>query len=124
MAAITRRVTDSSAIAASRIAAVASMELEIKHFANIKGLLEKAQDKIFKQICDKDEVRATYQTLEKAQNLVLDGKATMESHINEEESVLMQFFAADDISRMIKMEIFACVSRLRADRRKREDETH
>ncbi|OJD18899.1 hypothetical protein ACJ73_08683 [Blastomyces percursus] len=122
MAAITRRVTDSSAIAASRIAAVASMKREVEHFTNIKKLLEKAQDQFCELICDDDEVGVAYQTLEEAQDLVLNGKETKESHIDEEEDVLLQFFAADDVSRTIKVEIYACVSRLRADRRKCEDE--
>ncbi|KKZ68767.1 hypothetical protein EMCG_05628 [[Emmonsia] crescens] len=123
MAAITRRVTDSSAIAAFHIAAVARMELEVEHFKKIKKLLDKVQDQFRELKCDKDEVRVVYQTLKEARDLVLDGKATKESHINEEEPVLVQFFVAEDVSRAIKPEICACINHLRVYRRKCEDET-
>ncbi|PGH33328.1 hypothetical protein GX50_03881 [[Emmonsia] crescens] len=112
------RVTDSSAIAASHIAAVASMELEVEHFKKIKKLLDKVQDQ-FHELkcelkCDKDEVRVFYQTLKEARGLVLDGKATKKSHINEEESVLVQFFITEDVSHTIKSKIYACINHLQA----------
>ncbi|QSS60090.1 hypothetical protein I7I51_04886 [Histoplasma capsulatum] len=115
-------ITDPSAIAKSRIAAVASMKREVEHFTNIKKLLEEAQDQFCELICDDDDVGVAYLTLEEAQDLVLNGKATKESHIDEEEAVLVELFAADDVSRTTKAEIYACVSRLQADRRKCEDE--
>ncbi|EDN09487.1 predicted protein [Histoplasma mississippiense (nom. inval.)] len=101
-------ITDPSAIAKSRIAAVASMKREVEHFTNIKKLLEEAQDQFCELICDDDDVGVAYLTLEEAQDLVLNGKATKESHIDEEEAVLVELFAADDVSRTTKAEIYAC----------------
>ncbi|KAL2361498.1 hypothetical protein RJZ56_005618 [Blastomyces dermatitidis] len=119
MACITRRVTDLSAIAAFHIATVARMELELEDLTKLKKRLEKAQDQFIKLICDDDDVGDAYLTLEEAQDKILKGKETKEIHINEEEAVLMQLFTADDVSRMAKIQICACVQRLRANRETR-----
>ncbi|OAT03536.1 hypothetical protein, variant [Blastomyces gilchristii SLH14081] len=87
--AITRSVTDPSGIAASRVAAVASMIREVEHFKALKKLLEKAQDQFFELICANDPVQAAYVTLEEAQDLVLNRKSEKESSLDNEQATLI-----------------------------------
>ncbi|EQL28926.1 hypothetical protein BDFG_08379 [Blastomyces dermatitidis ATCC 26199] len=116
--AITRSVTDPSGIAASRVAAVASMIREVEHFKALKKLLEKAQDQFFELICANDPVQAAYVTLEEAQDLVLNRKSEKESSLDNEQATLRQLMNASDVSPAMKHELYVCIQNLRAYRAK------
>ncbi|EDN11147.1 predicted protein [Histoplasma mississippiense (nom. inval.)] len=115
---ITRRTTDPSGMATCHLSVVERMIGEVEQFKAIKKLLEKTQDQFYEQISEQDatKVRDAYITLEYAQRLVVDGRIARESYMEEEEEVLDELLAADDVSSMIKERIRDCLDCLRAYR--------
>ncbi|OJD16113.1 hypothetical protein AJ78_03693 [Emergomyces pasteurianus Ep9510] len=122
---ITRRTTDPSGMAARHLSVVGRMIGEVEQLKTIKKLLEKTQDQFYEQISEQDatKVRDAYITLEDAQRLVVNGRIARESYMEEEEEVLDELLAADDVSSMIKERIRDCLDCLRAYRSEYEMES-
>ncbi|KKZ68826.1 hypothetical protein EMCG_05591 [[Emmonsia] crescens] len=102
---ITRRTTDPSGITTCHLLVVEHMIREVEQFKAIKKLLEKIQDQFYEQISEQDatKVRDAYLTLEDAQDLVVNARIAKESYMEEEEEVLGELLAADDVSSTIYM---------------------